>query len=233
MASERFEMRIDSDLLDRLDQWRQGEDDMPSRAEAVRRLIEAGLAHDNKGRALNLSDGEKLIAMMLAELIKKLGVDVETNVDLVQKVIFGGHYWALGWEMPGIFHGHADKQSRVRFVVDVLDMWSFIEEAFEKLGKNERKRLATEADPIGENVQFPGFDRNNESEHFNIARFLVDDLQRFSRFREGNRDLNSHFPTLEGYGRMIQVFEPIRKTLIGRRLSVDELVSILNSRRVK
>jgi uncharacterized protein YfbU (UPF0304 family) len=231
MASERFEMRIDSELLDRLDQWRHGEDDTPSRAEAVRRLVEAGLAHDNKGRAPHFSDGEKLIAMMLGEMIKKLNIEVETNVDLVQKAILGGHYWALGWEMPGIFHGHADKQSRVRFVVDVLDMWSFIEEAFEKLGKGERKRLATEADPFGEHVEFPGFDGNNESEHFGIARFLVDDLQRFSRFREGHRDLNSHSPTLEPYGRMLRAFEPIRKTLIGRRLSVDELVTILNSRR--
>lgn len=231
MASERFEMRIDSDLLDRLDLWRHGEDDTPSRAEAVRRLIEAGVAHDNKGRAPHLSDGEKLIAMMLGDLIKKLDVDVETNVDLVQKVIYGGHYWALGWEMPGIFHGHADKQSRVRFVVDVLDMWSFIEEAFEKLGKVELKRLAKEADPFGEHVEFSGFDGNNESEHLGIARFLVEDLERFSRFREGHRDLNSHHPTLEAYGRMLQVFEPIRKTLVGRRLSVDELVAILNSQR--
>ncbi|PWB40299.1 MAG: hypothetical protein C3F19_12225 [Rhodocyclales bacterium] len=231
MASERFEMRIDSELLERLDQWRQGEDDTPSRAEAVRRLIEAGLAHDNKGRAPHLSDGEKLIAMMLAELIKKTGVDVDTNVDLVEKVILGGHYWALGWEMPGIFHGHTDKQSRVRFVVDVLDMWSFIEEAFEELNEGDKARLASEADPFGKHVQFPGFDGNNESEHLGIARFLVDDLERFSRFRDGRRDLNSHFPTLEGYGRMLRAFEPIRKNLVGRRLSVNELVSILNSRR--
>ncbi|EPP3876560.1 YfbU family protein [Pseudomonas aeruginosa] len=231
MASERFEMRIDSDLLERLDQWRQGEDDTPSRAEAVRRLIEAGLAHDNKGRAPHLSDGEKLIAMMLAELIKKTGVDVDTNVDLVEKVILGGHYWALGWEMPGIFHGHADKQSRVRFVVDVLDMWSFMEEAFDELGEESKARLAKEADPFGKHVQFLGFDGNNESEHLGIARFLINDLDRFSRFREGHRDLNSHCPTIESYGRMLRVFEPIRQTLVGRRLNVDELAAILNSRR--
>jgi uncharacterized protein YfbU (UPF0304 family) len=103
--------------------------------------------------------------------------------------------------------------------------------AFEKLGKADHKRLATEAAPFGEHVQFPGFDGNNESEHLGIARFLINDLDRFSRFREGHRDLNSHFPALEGYGRMLQVFEPIRKTLVGRGLSVDELVSILNSRR--
>jgi uncharacterized protein YfbU (UPF0304 family) len=233
MGSERFEMRIDSELLERLDRWRLAEDGAPSRAEAIRRLVEAGLAHDNKGRAPQLSDGEKLIAMMLSELIKKQGIEIETNVDLVQKVILGGHYWALGWEMPSVFHGHADKQSRVRFVVDVLDMWSFIEEAFEKLGEDDRKRLAEEAKPFGERVQFPGFDGNNESEYFSIASFLVNDLKRFSRFRVGHRDLNSHHPTLEIYSRMLRVFQPIRQTLIGRGLSVDDLIAILNSKRTR
>lgn len=230
MASERFEMRIDSELLERLDLWRETEDDSPSRAEAVRRLLEAGLAHDNRGPSPVLSDGEKLIAVMLADMIKKLGVDVETNIDLVQKAIYGGHYWALGWEMQGIFHGHADKQSRVRFVVDVLDMWTFLEEAFEDLSDQDKQRLAKEAEPFGKHVTFTGFDGNNESEYVGIARFLVDDLNRFSRFREGHRDLNSHHPTLEAYGRMYRAFEPIRKTLIGRRMNVAELITVLKAR---
>jgi uncharacterized protein YfbU (UPF0304 family) len=224
-------MRIDSELLDRLDHWRNSEDDEPSRAEAVRRLLEAGLAHDKRGRGPALSDGEKLIAVMLSDLIKKLGVEVDTNVDLVQKVIYGGHYWALGWEMPGIFHGHADKQARVGFVVDVLDMWSFLEEAFEELSNEDKAWLAKEADPLGKHVIFTGFDGNNEGEHMSIARFLVDDLQRFSRFREGHRDLNSHHPTLETYGRMVRAFEPIRKTLIGRRMNASEMATVLNARR--
>ena len=229
MPSERFEMRIDSELLERLDSWRGSEEDTPSRAEAVRRLLEAGLAHDNKGRPPHLSDGEKLIATMLSELIEKLGVEVETDTALVRKVILGGHYWALGWEMPGIFHGHVDKQTRVRFVVDVLDMWSFIEEAYETLTPDEKERLAREADPFGAHVLFRGFDGNNEGELLSIARFLADDLDRFSRFR--SRSLNSHSPTVDGHRRMVAAFEPIRRTLIGRRLSVDELITVLNARR--
>ncbi len=232
MASERFEMRIDSELLERLDNWRGGEDDTPSRAEAIRRLVEAGLAHDNKGRAPHLSDGEKLIVLMLADVIKGSGIQSDTNVDLVEKVIYGGHYWALGWEMPGIFHGHADKQSRVRFVVDVLDMWESMEEGFDTLGEEDKKRLAVEAEPLGEDVRFPGFDGNNEAEHLGIARFLINDLERFSRFREGHRYLNSHFQMLETYGRMLRVFEPIRRTLVGRRMSADELIAVINGRRV-
>lgn len=231
MATERFEMRIDSELLDRLDVWRAGEDDTPSRAEAVRRLMESGLAHDNKGRAPHLSDGEKLIALMLADVIKGLDLKGETNVGLVEKVIYGGHYWALGWEMSGVFHGHIDKQSRVSFVVNVLDMWDFIEEAYERLSDEGKNQLEATADPFGKYVVFPGFDGNNESEHLGIARFLIEDLQRFSRFREGHRDLNSHHPTLESYGRMVRAFDPIRRGLIGRTMSVDELTTVLNARR--
>lgn len=230
MASERFEMRIDSDLLERLDHWRQGNEDMPSRAEAVRRLIELGLAQSGSDREPRLSDGEKLTSLMLCGLIKKLDLDVDIDVDLVEKVIYGGHYWALSWEMPGIFHTHADKEGRVGFVVNVLDMWSFMEEAFEVLNDEDRKRLVEEVGPRGQNVRFIGFDGNNESAYLSIARFLVGDLNRFSRFKTGKQvDLNSHCPTVQRYSRMLKTFEPIRKKLVGRHLSVDELAAMLKS----
>lgn len=232
MTSERFEMRIDSDLLERLDNWRNKEDNVPSRAEAVRRLLEAGLAHDNKGPVPHLSDGEKLIAVMLGDLITKLDVKVDINVDLVQKIILGGHYWALGWELPGIFHDHIDKQSQVRFVVDVLNMWMSLEEAFEALDNPDKEQLAKETDPLGKHVHFPGFDGNNETEYLGIARFLIEELKRFSRFKDNRRDLNSHHPTRETYARMFRTFEPIRKTLIGRRMNVAELAIVLNARRI-
>lgn len=232
MATERFEMRIDTDLLDRLDRWREAEADEPSRAEAVRRLMEAGLAHDTRGRQPHLSDGEKLITLMLTDVIEKLEVKTDTNIDLVRNVIYGGHYWALGWEMPGIFHGHIDKRSRVSFVVDVLDMWDFLEEAFDKLSNDDKVRLAEAADPFGKHVHFAGFDGNNETEYMSIARFLVDDLSRFSRFKDKKRDLNAHHPTVESYGKMYRAFAPIRKTLVhGKAMSVEQLAEVLNARR--
>jgi uncharacterized protein YfbU (UPF0304 family) len=229
MATERFEMRIDSELLDRLDSWRMGEDDTPSRAEAIRRLIEAGVAHDNRGRSPLLSDGEKLITLMLADVIKGLKIETETNVDLVQNVIYGGHYWALGWEMSGVFHGHVDKRSQVSFVVDVLDMWSFLEEAFDKLDEKGKVALEEAAGVFGKDVRFPGFDGNNETEYMSIARFMITDLSRFSRFADRKHDLNSHHPTLDTYARMYRAFEPIRKGLIGRSMTGDEMATVINA----
>src|SRR3954462_14599121 len=39
----RFEIRLSPELEDRIDEWRRSQPDLPPRAEAARRLIEAGL----------------------------------------------------------------------------------------------------------------------------------------------------------------------------------------------
>ncbi|CDX20091.1 hypothetical protein MPLB_1820011 [Mesorhizobium sp. ORS 3324] len=42
--TERFELRLTGDLLARVDEWRRNQPDLPTRSEAFRRLVEAGLA---------------------------------------------------------------------------------------------------------------------------------------------------------------------------------------------
>ena len=80
---------------------------------------------------------------------------------------------------------------------------------------------------FGKHVKFIGFDGNNETEYMGIARFLVEKMDRFTRFK--GREMNSHCPIIDAYARMFTVFEPIRKTLIGRKLSTDEIISILKA----
>lgn len=41
--SERFELRLDPDTINRIDEWRGEQADLPSRSEAVRRLVNSGL----------------------------------------------------------------------------------------------------------------------------------------------------------------------------------------------
>jgi hypothetical protein len=48
MKTERFEMRAGEDFFDAIDNWRRAQPDLPPRAEAVRRLVEAGLKSDLK-----------------------------------------------------------------------------------------------------------------------------------------------------------------------------------------
>ena len=53
--NERFELRLDSETLERIDEWRSERPDLPSRAESVRRLVEAGLGHPEDEQLFELA----------------------------------------------------------------------------------------------------------------------------------------------------------------------------------
>ncbi len=226
--TERFEMRLGQSVLEKVDAWRVRQDDLPSRSEAVRRLVEAGLGATGGNSEIKLGDGDKLILGMLCQLFKQLKVKSEIEPEFVEAAIHGGHYWGLEWRYPGIFHGHEDAKAVVTEVVDVLDMWSFLESGFVKLSKKDKDRVAAEAAPFGKRVVFAGFDGNNESEHRGVALFLINELGRFSGFK--GRDLDAHMPTIGAHRRMFSVFEPIRRTLTGRDLNASEVIELLNAR---
>ncbi len=228
MKTERFEMRMDRETLENVDTWRADQPDLPSRAEAVRRLVDAGLARSQKG-AVRISDGEKLILMMLCDLYKHQEVDSDIDPEFVSKTIDGGHYWALEWKYSGLFHGHVDRLRVVYEVCDVLDMWSFIERSYAELSTQDKERVASEAEPFGKDVTFRGFDGNNEAGHIHVAHFLINDMGRFNRFK--GRDLNSHVPSIDSHRRMLAVFKPMQETLVGGELSASQIIDMLRARK--
>jgi len=179
---------------------------------------------------MKLTNPEKLILVMLAEIHEKLGIKDGMDTKLLTSAIYSNNAWALSWEMPGIVGDSPDPTPpEVNEVTSILDMWSFLEEAYESFSAIEKAKIKIDADPVGSDVQFSGFDGNNEPELLSIARFLVEDMGRFSRFK--GRDLNSHHPSIEAYRRMLSVFEPIRATLVGHGLSVTQVVEILKDKR--
>ena len=117
----------------------------------------------------------------------------------------------------------------VSLVVDILDMWSFIEEAYERFDGEEKSALEAKASLLGNQIEFVGFDGNNESKYMSIANFLTKEMKRFTRFAD--RELNSHCPVIDGYRRMLREFLLIRPTLVNRRLSVEEMAGVLSARR--
>jgi hypothetical protein len=44
--SRTFQMRVRKSFMDKIDQWRRQQDDLPPQAEAIRRLVEKGLEAD-------------------------------------------------------------------------------------------------------------------------------------------------------------------------------------------
>jgi uncharacterized protein len=86
-----------------------------------------------------------------------------------------------------------------------------LETSYKELPPADKARIEAEAEPYGKHVEFIGFDGNNETNYMSVARFLIDDLDRFSIFR--GRELNSHMPSIHTYRRMLAVFIPMRPSL--------------------
>jgi len=222
--SERFEMRLDEETLGRVDRWRSEQADVPSRAEAMRRLIEQGLARTSQ-ESIRLSDGEKLLLWMMQDVYKAMKIkEPEIDPEFVREVIGGGHYWAAPWKFTGIFHGHEDNPATLSYVQNVLDMWNRLERGFERLSKTEKAQVLKETDR--KEIKFYGFDGNNESEALGIAIFLTERMDRWSRFK--GRDLNSHMPTRAIYGRMLDAFKRMRR-IEQDDLSVEQITNLLKA----
>lgn len=178
---------------------------------------------------MKLSDGEKLIILMLADMYKTLKVKGDFDPEFISETIHSDHLWGFDWKYTGIPFEKSTTPREVKETVDYMDMWSFLEDSYKTLSAADKKRIEVEAEPLGKHVKFHGFDGNNEPEpHYGIAVYLVNLLRRFESFK--GRDLNSHSPSIEGYERMFRVFEPMRSTLINRLLSADEIIKILKER---
>jgi uncharacterized protein YfbU (UPF0304 family) len=175
---------------------------------------------------MELSNGEKLILIMLSEIYEHLKIKGEIDPQFVREAIFSENTWGLAWKFPGIFGSGENKTPPVvSEVLDILEMWQMLETSYKRLKPVDKARIEAEAKPFGRDVHFRGFDGNNETEHMGVARFLVDDLERFSTFK--GRDLNSHIPSLDTYRRMLAVFRPLRNSHEFDTLNAEQIINIL------
>jgi uncharacterized protein len=179
---------------------------------------------------VKLTNPEKLTLMMLAEIHEALKIKDGVDTKFLKSAIYSGNTWALPWEMSGLLHSEdGETPPEVKEVLDILDMWEFLEEAHGNFDTEDRKKVEVEAEPFGANVKFPGFDGNNETNLLGIARFLVEDMGRFSRFK--GRVLNSHMPSVDVYRRMLTAYTPIREALDAKGMTADEVIRVLKAKR--
>lgn len=177
---------------------------------------------------MKITDGEKLILLMLSELYDKLGVEGEVEPDFIRSAIFSNNTWSIPWKYVGIPFEEQETPEVVKEVLDILDMWSMIERSYENLSNESKEFVEKEASPFGKDPKFPGFDGNNETEYMGTASFLVNDLDRFEEFK--GRDFNSHCPSIDSYRRMLSVFKPLLQKLNFQPLSAQNIVDILKER---
>jgi len=149
---------------------------------------------------MNLTDGERLIAVMLAEVMEALKLDRELDPALLKSLVINNDGWALRRKYSGIFEGKAPSDEVVKETTDILWMFGIIESSIDRLVGDE----AEEAKGWHYN-QWHGFDGNNDP-HYGVARTMIEELGEFEQSRRGI-NLNSHTQTsLPHYRRMYDKF---------------------------
>ena len=148
---------------------------------------------------MKLSDGEKLIAFMLADIMEAGGIEGDIDPSFVKTIIASDSLWALKWKYHGLFHGEGADEDTVQETASFMTMCRVVENSIANLPQDERATI-----PEHEQKVFVGFD-GNEEPHYGVAVTLVEQLDRFNEWAE--RGLNSHHNTVGRYRRMKNTFD--------------------------
>jgi uncharacterized protein YfbU (UPF0304 family) len=168
---------------------------------------------------LTFTPAERLIVMMLADLMDEAKAKSEIDPVLVKQLVLSDNEWALTWEYPGIFDGTTRSEADVDETADILDMWSGIERSVEDLEAEEQ------ADIKALRWQFSGFDGNNDP-HFGIAKTFIKRLDNWQEFKD--RDLNSHSrATLPRYRKLLPKYQALVEDQQGEPLTAPQLRDLL------
>lgn len=151
---------------------------------------------------MKLSDGEKLIAFMLADIMEALKVDHDLDPGFIKTAIAGDDLWALRWKYGSIFHGEGPSDEVVDETGKLMTMCRVMENSIAQLSSEDRNKI-----PEHQQQVFVGFD-GNEEPHYGVAVMLVEQLSRFAEWEK--RPLNSHHNTLDRYRRMKRIFDGIK-----------------------
>ena len=178
---------------------------------------------------MQLSDAERLMLALLCEIHEASDAKGGVNSSLVKKALCSGNEWAITAEVQLPWKGDASNPPYVSHVLDVLDMWLFLEDTYASLTAEDavrfRRETGHEYDP-----QFPGFDGHSETDECKAAQYVIEEMGRFGKFR--GRSLTSQHPTIARSRRMLSVFVPIRATLGNRKpalMTADELISVVKA----
>jgi hypothetical protein len=167
---------------------------------------------------VKFSDGEKLIAIMLADIIEANGKSGEIEPDFVREAITSDHLWALRWKYPGIYHNGGNDPEVVEETAAIMTMCRVIENSINDLDPADREKI-----PERDRKVFVGFDGNHD-DHYGVARMLIEHLDRFEEFKD--RGFNSHSTVLPQYRRMMDDYKAAGGA--GRSpLPLSEILSVL------
>ena len=170
---------------------------------------------------MKMSDGERLIVVMLAEIMQAMKLSGEIDPTLILNLAYDGDDWAIKRKYHGLFIDETPTKEQVSETTDILWMWGIIEHSLAKLTGREAEEAKG-----WRSTEFEGFDGNHD-DHYGIAQTLIHSLGEFEDFKK--RELNSHSQTsLQRYRAMYKKFDIYVRSDNASPLPFDALKDICN-----
>jgi uncharacterized protein len=176
---------------------------------------------------MNLSEGERLILVMLCDIYKALELKGAVDPDSLKPLVLAGESNGATRTVSSASGDHRDHAAVTSEVSEILDMWSAVERGYKHLSVEEKRVVEASAGPLGRGVRFSGFDVDSEVEYRDAAHHLIEVTGLFDRFQ--GRNLDAHMPALPGYRRMLRHYGPMRSVSGDRRLDVQQIIALANA----
>lgn len=162
---------------------------------------------------LKLTDTERLILANQYTILHAL--QPNEGHDALARQLRDGHAWLYKASFDHLSPVMPDADAR--FVVDIVDLYSTLKFSF-----NE---LEDKGGIVERQVQFPGFDGNNETELMSFAGALSA-AGKFGEVLGEPHTLNSHYEAAPGYRRMLGRWAELDKP---RTMNADQILDVLNA----
>lgn len=161
---------------------------------------------------------EKLVLFNQYEIMKAIFPDDADIYEQCQKTVEYGSNSDIE-AMASMLEGTSESVKEE--VYEILSMYRDLENSY---------RANNNSDDIPYKVKFRGFDRNEEIEHYFYCEYLIKYAGKYDEYC--NCNLNSHFPTLQRYRKMLNNYKKIisnRTCLIcDNLLSNEEIDAVVN-----
>lgn len=169
---------------------------------------------------MKLTRIERWILSSQYRLLQAIYPDEADYFGQCREILERGYELHYDWITEYIYDGnHVMSSEECKEVIDILDMFSTLNRAYEALDDKSGIEEWT--------VKFSGFDGNNETKQLAYGRFFCSSDG--GRFQDLDRpkDFNSHSPVLAGYRRMLGEW---RRSADKYHLDRDDVIRISSAR---
>jgi uncharacterized protein YfbU (UPF0304 family) len=161
---------------------------------------------------------ERTILSNQYEILGIIDSENKDHFDMMKKILDSGFEFLYDDALNSTYPDEETlSYDNCLLVIHILDMFRAITDSLSKV--TDKTSIDTS------NLKFRGFDGNNEPTFLDFAKFFCTEFggPRFPEIGQGIDNFNSHMPTLDTYGRMLEEWNRLKNR---NELSKDELISI-------